>query len=97
MKFKNKHLEPSLFSPSTRISDKIRSLKLPYKWIITYDFTEIDSWILKNYKAKKIKISRSFTIYISRDIGFIKLHGFGSSYSVMVLEELIEFHLIISE
>ena len=87
---KNKHLDASFISPATRISEEVRKLKLPSKWIITYDFPSIDSWIQNKYKVKKVEISRSFTSYIAGNVGFVKCHGFGSSYTTMMIEELIE-------
>jgi len=85
---KNKHLQESLFHPLDFI--KYRKVKgnFPKKYIITYQ-SKAKNYFLKKYKPKKVKIYSLLTIYIYKNIGFVKMTGIGAPNAAAVFEELI--------
>src|SRR3989344_2883432 len=88
--FRNKHLEVGLFSPSDYVKYKKFPNNLPKKYIITYQ-TKALNYFLRKYKGKykKVKLYSLLTVYVYKDIGFVKMSGIGAPNAVAVFEELI--------
>ncbi len=87
-KFKNKHMEISLFSPKDYIKYKKFPKNLPKKYVITYQTSALN-YIKRKYKLKKTRLYSLLTVYIHKNIGFVKMTGIGSPNAATVLEELI--------
>ena len=87
-KFKNKHLEESLFSARDYIKYRKFPKNLPKKYIIVYQ-NYVLKYFKRKYKPKKIRLYRLITLYKYKDIGFVKIEGVGSPLAATVIEELI--------
>lgn len=86
--FKNKHLQESLVHPCDYIKyNKIKG-KFPKKYILTYH-QEIKNYFVRKYHPKKIKLYSMITIYIHKNVGFVRMTGIGAPNAAVVLEELI--------
>jgi len=86
--FKNKHLQEALFHPEDFLKYNNIKGKFPTKYIITYQ-SRAKSHFLRIYKPKKVRLYSLLTMYIYKDIGFIKMSGIGAPISSAILEELI--------
>ena len=87
--FKDKHLQESLFHPEDFINYRnITKKKFPEKYILTYQ-NSVKRYFLKKFKPKKIQLYSLLTIYVYKDIGFVKIAGIGSPIAASTMEELI--------
>lgn len=87
--FKNKNSKESLFGPEDIIKyEKWDEKRLPEKYILTYQ-KSAQTYFLRKYKTKKCKLYSLLTIYIHKNIGFVKLTGIGAPNAAALLEELI--------
>lgn len=86
--FKNKYLLEALFHPIDYVRYKKWKMKLPKKYILTYQ-KDAERSFIRRYKPKKIKLYSLLTIWVHKDIGFIKLTGIGAPNAASILEEVI--------
>ena len=91
--YKNKHLEKSLFSPHDFFNYvNIKKIKnLPKKYILIFD-NRCFKYLKKKY-SKDFKNLASITsgkVFVSQNLGFVKVNGIGAPNAVIVMEELIE-------
>jgi uridine phosphorylase len=89
-KFKNKHRGESLVYPRGYIRKRLNEWpkNMPKKYIIFYSSKALD-YIKRKYHPKKLEIYSLITIYIHKDIGFVKITGIGSPNAAAVMDELI--------
>lgn len=85
---KRKHKEKALFTPYDYIRYKKFPKNLPKKYIITYQ-QEAQKYFKQNYKCREVKLYSLLTLYLHKDLGFVKIEGIGSPQAATVLEELI--------
>lgn len=86
--FKDKHLQEALFSPEDFVKYKKFPKNLPKKYILTYQ-NPAANYFRRKYKPKRVKLYKLLTVYVYKDIGFVKLTGVGAPLAGAVLEELI--------
>jgi len=86
--YKNKHLEKALFNPVDYIRYNNFPRNFPKKYILTYQ-TYALNFIKRKYNPKKIKLHNLLTIYVHKNVGFVKMTGMGCPHAVAILEELI--------
>ncbi len=87
-KFPEKHVEDALFHPKDLIKYAKTKGKFPRKYIVTYQ-ARAKNYFTKKYRSKKVKIHSLLTIYIHKDIGFVKIPGIGAPQAVSTFEQLI--------
>ena len=86
--FKKKHMEKAMFNPKDYIKYKKFPSNLPKKYIITYQDRAL-KYIQKKYKPKKIELYSLLTVYVYKDIGFVRMTGIGAPNAATIFEELI--------
>ncbi len=88
--YNRKHREKSLFNPYDFIQYKELWKHGPYpqKYILTYHDSALRHFQRK-YKPKKIHLYSLLTIYVYKDLGFVKMTGIGSPNAAAVMEELV--------
>ncbi len=87
--FDNKHLQESLFHPVDYVKYKKYNTKgLPKKYLLTYQ-ERAKNYFIRKYKPKKLKFYSLLTIYVYKNIGFVRMTGIGAPNAATVLEELI--------
>lgn len=86
---RNKHEETALFNPQDKTSKEVLKRTFPKKWILTYNYEDMGPWIEKTFSAKKIPLDSTMDVYITPEVGFAKFIGFGSPYTVFMVEQLI--------
>src|SRR3989344_3035248 len=87
--FKKKHLQEALFHPEDFINyKKFKKKNLPKKYLITYQ-EKMLKYFLRKYKPKKYSLYFLLTVYVYKDIGFVRMSGIGAPNAVAIFEELI--------
>jgi len=88
-KLKDKHLHESLFNPEETV-DKLKKkfVNLPKKYLLFYEDYAL-TYLKKKYKPQKVKINPRMTIWVYKNIGFVRMMGIGSPYVTGYLENLI--------
>lgn len=86
--FKDKHLQEALFHPIDFVNYRKFKGKFPKKYIITYQ-EKAKNYFVRKYKPKKSYLYSLLTIYLYKDIGFVKMPSIGASSAAAILEELI--------
>ncbi|MEK6918491.1 MAG: nucleoside phosphorylase [Nanoarchaeota archaeon] len=88
-KFKDKHLYDSMVNPANAMSIINKKFKnLPKKYLFVYEKFAL-RYFLRKYKPKKLVLSGRMTIYLHKDIGFVRMEGIGAPYTVGFMENLI--------
>jgi len=87
-KFKDKYLEEALVNPEDYIKYKSFPKNLPKKYILIYSSKALD-YFKRKYKPKKIILYSLLTVYMYKEIGFVRVTGIGSPNATTILEELI--------
>ena len=87
--FKNKHLQEALFHPEDYVNyKKWPRNKFPKKIILTYQI-DVEQYFIKKYKPKKYVLHSLLTLYVYKDISFVRMTGIGAPNAVAAFEELI--------
>ncbi|MDD5700206.1 MAG: nucleoside phosphorylase [Candidatus Nanoarchaeia archaeon] len=86
--FENKHLEEALGTPEDYVKYRKFPKNLPRRYILVYS-TKALNYFKRKYKPKKVFLYSLLTIYVYKEVGFVKMCGIGSPNAATVMEELI--------
>jgi uridine phosphorylase len=86
--FKNKHREKALFNPIDFVKYRKFNGKFPTKYILTYQ-RGMERYFVKKYRPKKHELYSLLTIYVHKNIGFVRMTGIGAPNAAVILDELI--------
>ncbi len=87
-KFKNKHLQEALFHPVDWMNYMKLTNRFPKKYVLTYQKSAEDYFVRK-YKPRKKEVYSLLTIFLHKDIGFVRMTGIGAPNAVAIIEEII--------